>query len=86
MGGYARIYLKFTILKIYMHRARAAHVRARVSREGRWDEATTNNLDSKLKIRLTGRMGNLLLFPSMGHGPRESKYPWRKVVYNSCTL
>ena len=43
MGGYARIYLKFTILKIYMHRARAAHVRARVSREGRWDEATTNN-------------------------------------------
>jgi hypothetical protein len=27
-GGYARIYLKFTILKNYMHRALAAHARA----------------------------------------------------------
>jgi hypothetical protein len=29
-GGYVRIYLKFTILKNYMHRARAALVRAKV--------------------------------------------------------
>ena len=27
-GGYAKIYLKFTILKNYMHRARAARARA----------------------------------------------------------
>jgi hypothetical protein len=41
-GGYARIYLKRTILKNYMHHARAPyHARARAAREGRWDESTT---------------------------------------------
>jgi hypothetical protein len=44
-----------------------------------------NNSCSKLRIRLTSRLGNLLLFPSMGRGKPESKYPWRKVVNNNCT-
>ena len=68
-----------------MHRARGACARARASREGRRDESTVNNSGSKLKIRLTGALGNLLLFPSMGRGTRESKYRRRKVVYNNCT-
>jgi hypothetical protein len=62
-GGYAKIYFKFTILKNYMHRARAARARARASREGRRDESTVHNPGSKLKIRLTGALRNLLLFP-----------------------
>jgi hypothetical protein len=60
---YARIYLKFIILKNYMHRARAALARARAARDGRRDESTVNNSVSKLKIRLTGALGKLLLFP-----------------------
>ena len=32
MGGYARIYLKFTILKIYMHRVLVARARAFAAR------------------------------------------------------
>jgi hypothetical protein len=89
-GGYVRIYFKFTILKNYMHRARVARARgararARASRKGRWDESTVNNSGSKLKIRLTGPLGNLLLFRSMGRGTRESKYRRRKVVNINCT-
>ena len=60
-GGYARIYLKIIILKNYMHRARGAPARARAAREGRRDESTVNNSGSKLKIRLTEDLGNLLL-------------------------
>jgi hypothetical protein len=59
-GGYARIYLQiiafiilFVILKNYVHRARAC-----AAREGRRDESTVNNSGSKLKIRLTGELGN----------------------------
>jgi hypothetical protein len=79
--------MKFTILKNYMHRACAARARARASREGRRDESTVNNSGStsKLKIRLTGDLGNLLLFPSMGRVSCESKYRRRKVVDNNCT-
>jgi hypothetical protein len=45
-----------------------------------------NNSGSKLKIRLTGPLGNLLLFPSMGRETCESTYPRRKVVNNNCTI
>ena len=55
-----------------MHRARGARACARASREGRRDESTVNNSGSKLKIRLVGPLGNLLLFPSMGRGTCES--------------
>ena len=41
-----------------MHRARGARARARAAREGRRDESTVNNSGSKLKIRLTGGLGN----------------------------
>jgi hypothetical protein len=81
-GGYVRIYLKFTIFFFFTYATHAL----RASREGRWDESTMSNSGSKLKIRLVGPLGNLLLFPSMGRGTRESKYPHRKVVYNSCTI
>jgi hypothetical protein len=47
--------------------------------------STVNNFGSKLTIRLTGDLGNLLLFPSMGRGTCESKYPRRKVVNKNCT-
>jgi hypothetical protein len=67
-----------------MHRARGARVRARAAREGRRDESTGAHSGAKLKIRQTGALGNLLLFPSMGRGTRESKYRRRKVVYNNC--
>ena len=59
--------------KLHAPRARGACAYARASREGRRDESTVNNSSSKLKNRLTGRLGNLLLFPSMGRGNRESK-------------
>ena len=62
-----------------MHRARAPPARARAAREGRRDESTVNNSGSKLKIRHTSALGNLLLFPSMGRGTCELTYPWRKV-------
>jgi hypothetical protein len=39
-----------------------------------------NNLGSKPKIRLTGALGNLLLFRSMGRGTRESLQ--RKIYRN----
>jgi hypothetical protein len=77
--------LKFEIFfeKLHAPHARGARARARASREGRRDESTVNNEGSTLKIRLTGALGNLLLFLSMGRGTRESKYPRRKVVYNN---
>jgi hypothetical protein len=68
-----------------MHRSRGVRVRARAEREGRRDASTVDNSGSKLKIWHTGPLGNLLLFPSMGRGTSESKYRWRKVVYNNCT-
>jgi hypothetical protein len=46
-----------------MHRARAALACARAARDGRRDGSTVSNSGSKFKIRLTGRLGNLLLFP-----------------------
>jgi hypothetical protein len=33
---------------------------------------------------LTGALGKLLLFPSMGRGTHKSMYPRRKVVNNNC--
>jgi hypothetical protein len=45
-------------------------------------ESTVNNsgfTNSKLKIRLVGALGNLLLFPSTGRVSCKSKYPRRKV-------
>jgi hypothetical protein len=49
--------------KLHALRARGARARARAARDGRRDESTVNNSGSKLKIRLTGALGNLLLFP-----------------------
>jgi len=49
-GGYARIYLKFTILKSYMHRARAALARVLAPRAkvgGMSQLLTTQALNSK---------------------------------------
>jgi hypothetical protein len=37
---------------------------ARAASEGRWDESTVNNSGSKLKIRLTGSLGNRMARPS----------------------
>ena len=71
--------------KLHAPRTRGARARARASREGRRDESTVNNSSSKLQIWLTGRLGNPLLFPSMGRATRESNYPRRKLVYNNCT-
>ena len=59
-----------------MHRARVC---ARAARDGWRDESTVNNSGSKLKIRLVGPLGNLLLFPSMGRVSCDLKYPRRKV-------
>jgi hypothetical protein len=50
--------LKIIILKNYLHRARAVLARVRAAREGRRDASTVNNSGSKLKIRLTGELGN----------------------------
>jgi hypothetical protein len=50
--------LKIIILKNYMHRARGARARARAAREGRRDQSIVDNSGSKLKIRLTGGLGN----------------------------
>ena len=69
-----------------MHRAPAARARAHAprAREGRRGEPTAvNNSCSKLKFRLTGALGNLLLFRSMGRGTRESTYARRKVENNN---
>jgi hypothetical protein len=44
--------------KLHAPRARGARARARAAREGRRDESTVNNSGSKLKIRLTGGLGN----------------------------
>jgi hypothetical protein len=73
--------------KLHAPRARGARVCARAEREGRRNESTVNNKisGSKLKIRQTGALGNLPLFPSMGRGTRESKYPRRKVGNSNCT-
>ena len=46
-------------------------------------ESTVNNSDSKLKIYEIHPVGNHLLFPSMGRGTCESKYPRRKVENNN---
>jgi hypothetical protein len=67
-----------------MQRARAALPRALTPRTkvgGMSQLLRVNNLVSKHKIWLVGPLGNLLLFPSMGRGTCESKYPGRKVVY-----
>ena len=64
--------------KLHAPRARGARARARAARDGRRDESTVNNSGSKLKIWLTGALGNLLLFPclfpSMGPETSESTY------------
>ena len=65
--------------KLHATRARGARARTRRARESRWGEPIVDNSAPKLKIRLTGALGNLLLFPQMGRGTCESKYPWRKV-------
>ena len=79
-GGYVRILFEiYYFEKLHAPRSRGACVHARASREGRRDESTVNNSSSKLKNRLTGRMGNLLLFPSMGRGNCESKYLGRSI-------
>jgi hypothetical protein len=65
-----------------LHAPPAWRARARTSREGRRDKSTVNNSRSKLKIRLTWDLENLLLFPSMGRGTCESKYRRRKNVNN----
>ena len=58
-----------------MHRGRARQARASAAREGRRDESTVNNSNSKLKFRHTGALGNALCFPSMGRvSVSESKY------------
>ena len=44
--------------KLQAPRARGARARARAARKGRWDESNVNNSGSKLKIRLTGELGN----------------------------
>jgi hypothetical protein len=60
-GRYARTYLQIIILKnLHAPRARGARARARAAREGRRDESTVNNSGSKLKIRLTGELENLM--------------------------
>jgi hypothetical protein len=45
-----------------------------------------NHSGSKLTIRKTGALGNLLLLPSMGRGTCESKYRRRFGGYNNCTI
>ena len=49
--------------KLHAPLARGARARARAARDGRRDESTVSNSGSKFKIRLTGALGNLLLFP-----------------------
>ena len=44
--------------QLHAPRARGARARARAAREGRRDESTVHNSGSKLKIRLTGGLGN----------------------------
>ena len=44
--------------KLHAPRARGARARARAAREGRRDQSSVNNSGSKLKIRLTGGLGN----------------------------
>ena len=69
--------------KLHAPRARARRARTRRAREGRQDESTVNNSASKLKIYEIHPVGNHLLFPSMGRGTCESKYPRRKVENNN---
>jgi hypothetical protein len=69
--------------------ARARRARARAARDGWLDVSTVNNSGSKLKIRLVGPLGNLLLFTSMGRVSCESKYPRKKVeiiMYSSTNI
>ena len=71
--------------KLHAPRAIAPPARARTAREGQRDESTVNNSGSKLKIRHTSALGNLLLFPSMGRASCESTYARRKVENNNET-
>jgi hypothetical protein len=71
--------------KLHAPRARGARARARTAREGRRDESNMHNSGSKIKIRHTSALGNLLLFPSMGRETYELRYLRRKVVNNNCT-
>jgi hypothetical protein len=76
-GGYTRTYLKIIILKnLHVPRARGARAHARAAREGRRDESTVNKSGSKLKIRLTSELGNLMARfsgPFLGSGDNFSK-------------
>jgi hypothetical protein len=64
-GDTLEIYLKFTILKNYMHRAPT-----RRAREGRQDESTVNNSDSKLAShKIHPRWGIISFFDRWVVGP-----------------
>ena len=57
--------IRQNLFEIYYFEKITCNARALASRaiEGRRDESTVNNLGFKLKIQLTGALGNLLLFP-----------------------
>jgi hypothetical protein len=82
-----------------MHRMRTGGIRqilfekvlfwARATREGRRDESIVNNSGSKLKIRLTGPLGNRMARPSglfLGPGDKFlKKYDENRFVQDSLT-
>ena len=68
-----------------MHHARAHHARALAAHEYRRDVSIVNNSGSKLKIRHTSALGNLVLFSSAGRASGESTYARRKIENNNDT-